>query len=78
MTKTFYSEEDNMRRSLIYEKMAFKDNDNELNLSTVQENNEIFEMVFLNKPKLKDSLSTEGSFTKHKTYKKDLNKLNIY
>jgi hypothetical protein len=35
MTETFYSEEDNMRRSLIYEKMAFKDNDNELNLSTV-------------------------------------------
>lgn len=35
-------------------------------------------MVFLNKSKLKESLSTEGSFTKQKSQKKGPKDLNIY
>lgn len=36
----------------------------ELNDSTVESNNQIFEMVFLSKPKFKESVSTAATFTK--------------
>ena len=63
---------------MLYGSESFKETGDELNETTMQENNKIFEMVFFDKPKFKESLSTQASFSKDKNKEKDKNSINIY
>ncbi len=63
---------------MIYGSESYKETGEELNETTMEENNEIFEMVFFNKPKFNESFSTQASFSKDKSKEKDKNSLNIY